>query len=109
MSTRISARGEGGGVKKQKIKEMSCNQFFDYKKIYGHPNVHNQCHKCNSYALDYPLFTKIKKLKCDIQVPLRYLCLHLDDSNKSCVRFAGNDVFENTSNRESGNHQSENR
>ena len=87
---------------------MSYNKLYDYKKMYGHRNVHNQCQKCNSYALDYPLFTKIKKLKCDIQVPLRYLCLHLDDSNKSCVRFAGNDVFENSSNRESGNPQSGN-
>ena len=59
MSTRISARGEGGGVKKQKIKDMSSNQFVDYEKIYGHPNVHNQYHKYNSYALDYPLFSKI--------------------------------------------------
>ena len=35
MSTRISARGEGGGDKKQKINEMSCNLFFDYKKNMG--------------------------------------------------------------------------
>ena len=58
MSTRISARGEGGGDKKQKINEMSCNQFFDYKKIYGQPNVEEQCHKCKSYADAYPLFSK---------------------------------------------------
>ena len=108
MSTRISARGEGGGVLKQKIKDMSCNQFNDYNQKYGHPNVHNQCHKCSSYALDYPLFSK-KKLSCDIAVPKRYSCLRLDDTNKSWVCFAGNDVFENYSNRESANRQSANR
>ena len=63
MSTRISARGEEGGVLKQKIKDMSCNQFYDYKKIYGHPNVYNQCHKCYNYAIDYPLFSKKIKLR----------------------------------------------
>ena len=62
MSTRISARGEGGGVLKQKIKDMSCNQFNDYNQKYGHPNVHNQCHKYSNYATDYPLFS-LKKNK----------------------------------------------
>ena len=62
MGTRISARGEGGGDKKQKINEMSCNLFFDYKKKYGQPNVEEQCHKCQYYADAYPLFSK-KKIK----------------------------------------------
>ena len=77
MSSRRNTR-EGGGLVPQKISAMSCFEFITkYKNLALDKSV-RQCSHCDSYAADYPTWSRKKIfLRVTKILPRPYFCLWL--------------------------------